>query len=951
MAEVTVSQLAEVVGAPVERLLRQMKEAGLSHSAAQQAVSDEDKQTLLTFLKRSHGESAEAPQQITLKRKTLSTLKTGSGAGKKTVNIEVRKKRTYVKRDPAEMAAEAAAEEARLRGDAEPAAVADEVAPAVEVAPVVAEPVVAETPVKEAPVEPKVEEAVAEVAVPEPAPEKKEAEPVKAEEPAAVEKPAVEKSVPAEPVAEVAKPANKTDEYREVVENVLDVDPEVLRQRAILRRKAEEERVKERRAAVVAEKKREEEQRKAARVKAAAAPSKAAPQSQDAAPASAPAATEKGDDKPAPRHHRRAAAAPAAAGDDDRPRRKGGKSRGNKRDDFDGSFAGGRRKKKTLKLPDDAQRHAFNAPTDKIVYAVNVGETTTAAELATQMKVKAAEVIKEMIKMGMMVTINQPIDQDTAQLVVEEMGHTVKLVSEDAVEEALEETLGARGAGTMVARAPVVTVMGHVDHGKTSLLDYIRKAKVASGEAGGITQHIGAYHVETGHGMITFLDTPGHAAFTQMRARGAKSTDIVILVVAADDGVMPQTEEAITHAKAAGVPLVVAVNKMDKEGADPERVKNELSQRNVISEEWGGDTQFVYVSAHSGEGIDKLLDAILLQAELLELKAAPDLPAQGLVIESRLDKGRGAVASLLIQSGTLKQGDIVLAGQCSGRVRAMTDENGKPVKEAGPSIPVEILGLDGTPDAGDSFVVVENDKRAREVADFRQVREREQRIKRQQAAKLDRMFESMESAERRILNIVLKTDVRGSLEALQASLLDIGNEEVNVNIVSAGVGGITETDVNLALTSGAVMFGFNVRADSSARKLAENEGVDLRYYSVIYDVIDDVTAALTGMLSPEMREEIVGVAEVRDVFRSPKFGDIAGCMVVEGTVYRSKRIRVLRADVVIYEGELESLRRFKDDAAEVKNGMECGIGVKNYKDVRPGDKIEVYEVKEIARSL
>jgi translation initiation factor IF-2 len=493
--------------------------------------------------------------------------------------------------------------------------------------------------------------------------------------------------------------------------------------------------------------------------------------------------------------------------------------------------------------------------------------------------------------------------------------------------------------------------MGHVDHGKTSLLDYIRKTKVASGEAGGITQHIGAYHVETGHGMITFLDTPGHAAFTAMRARGAKSTDIVILVVAADDGVMPQTEEAVAHAKAAGVPLVVAVNKMDKEGADPDRVKNELSAKDVISEEWGGDTQFVHVSAHTGEGIDKLLDAVLLQAELLELKAAADLPAQGLVIESRLDKGRGAVASLLIQSGTLRQGDIVLAGQCSGRVRAMLDENGKPVKEAGPSIPVEILGLDGTPDAGDSFVVVENDKRAREVADFRQVRDREQRIKRQQAAKLDRMFESMESAERRILNVVLKTDVRGSLEALQASLMDIGNDEVSVNIVSAGVGGITETDVNLALTSGAVMFGFNVRADASSRRLAENEGVDLRYYSVIYDVIDDVTAALTGMLSPEMREDIVGVAEVRDVFRSPKFGDIAGCMVIEGTVYRSKRIRVLRQDVVIYEGELESLRRFKDDANEVKNGLECGIGVKNYKDVRPGDKIEVYEVKEIARSL
>jgi translation initiation factor IF-2 len=556
------------------------------------------------------------------------------------------------------------------------------------------------------------------------------------------------------------------------------------------------------------------------------------------------------------------------------------------------------------------------------------------------------------MKMGMMVTINQPLDQETAQLVVEEMGHKAKIVSEDAVEEALEETLVAQtGEGTLKTRAPEVTVMGHVDHGKTSLLDYIRKAKVASGEAGGITQHIGAYHVETGHGMITFLDTPGHAAFTAMRARGAKSTDIVILVVAADDGVMPQTEEAIAHARAAEVPLVVAVNKMDKEGADPERVKTELSQKEVISEEWGGDTQFCYVSAHSGEGIDALLDAVLLQAELLELKAADDIPAQGMVIESRLDKGRGAVASVLVQQGQLKQGDIVLAGQCYGRVRAMLDENGKPVKQAGPSIPVEILGLDGTPEAGDGFVVVENDRRAREVADFRQVREREQRIKRQQAAKLDRMFESMEAGDRKTLNVVLKADVRGSLEAIQASLLDLGNDEVNVNIVTGGVGGITESDVNLAMTSESVMFGFNVRADGSARKLAESEGIDLRYYSVIYDLIDDVKSALSGMLSPEMREEIVGIAEVRDVFRSPKFGDIAGCMVVEGTVYRSKPIRVLRDDVVIYEGELESLRRFKDDANEVKNGLECGIGVKNYKDVRPGDKIEVFEVKEIARSL
>lgn len=919
MAEVTVSQLAEVVGAPVERLLRQMKEAGLSHSSADQAVSDEDKQTLLTFLKRSHGESAEAPKKITLKRKTLSTLKTGSGAGKKTVNIEVRKKRTYVKRDPAELQA-AAEEEARLKA-AEAEAEEQNAAPDAEGEEATAvEPISTPEPVE---AQPEVAEQVEEKA--------ETAEPV-AEEPAEVAPVEAEESAPA-PVEEEPAAAAPKDEYtevQEVQEDPANIDPEILRQRAILRRKEEEEKEKARRAAVLEEKRREEEERKARNKKS----------------------KESGDDSngPAPRHHRRAA--PTSQDDDDRPRRKGGKGRLKKGDDFEaGTSFGGRRKKKTLKLPEDAQRHGFQAPTEKIVYEVAIPETTNAGELASQMKVKAAEVIKEMFKMGMMVTINQAIDQDTAQLVVEEMGHKVKLVSEDAVEEALEEELVARGGGTMVGRAPVVTVMGHVDHGKTSLLDYIRKTKVASGEAGGITQHIGAYHVETGHGMITFLDTPGHAAFTAMRARGAKSTDIVILVVAADDGVMPQTEEAIAHARAAGVPIVVAVNKMDKEGADPERVKNELSTKEVISEEWGGDTQFVYVSAHTGQGIDELLDAVLLQSEVLELKAAADVPAQGLVIESRLDKGRGAVASVLVQNGTLRQGDIVLAGQCYGRVRAMLDEVGKPVKEAGPSIPVEILGLDGTPDAGDSFVVVENDKKAREVADFRQVRERDQRIKRQQAAKLDRMFESMESAERKTLNVVLKADVRGSLEAIQASLREAGNEEVNVNIVSGGVGGITETDVNLALTANAVMFGFNVRADGSARKLAETEGVDLRYYSVIYDLIDDVKSALSGMLSPERREEILGVAEVRDVFRSPKFGDIAGCMVVEGSVFRSKPIRVLRDDVVIYEGELESLRRFKDDASEVKNGLECGIGVKNYKDVRPGDKIEVYDVKEVARSL
>jgi translation initiation factor IF-2 len=930
MAEVTVSQLAEVVGAPVERLLRQMKEAGLSHSSADQAVSDVDKQTLLTFLKRSHGESAEGPRKITLKRKTLSTLKTGSGAGKKTVNIEVRKKRTYVKRDASDL--EAQAEEQVAAEDVAEKVVASEETPPQETAPGVEETTTvtaeSEPAEKEVAAEPEPQAAEPEAAPAEPEP--KAAEPVVEDT-----TPEVKAEVEAEPKpeAEVAeeKPAaaeepSAKQEQKAVEEDPANIDPEILRQRAILRRKDEEEKEKERRAAVLEEKRREEEQRKAKKK----------------------AKDEESTSGPAPRHHRRAA--PTEQDNDDRPRRKG-KGRLKKADDQSTGKFGGRRKKKTLKLPDDAQRHAFQAPTEKIVYEVSIPETTNAAELAQQMKVKAAEVIKEMFKMGMMVTINQAIDQETGQLVVEEMGHKVKLVSETAVEEALEEELVSRGGGTEMNRAPVVTVMGHVDHGKTSLLDHIRKTKVASGEAGGITQHIGAYHVETGHGMITFLDTPGHAAFTAMRARGAKSTDIVILVVAADDGVMPQTEEAITHARAAGVPLVVAVNKMDKEGADPERVKNELSTKDVISEEWGGDTQFVYVSAHSGQGIDELLDALLLQAELLELKAAADVSAQGLVIESRLDKGRGAVASVLVQNGTLRQGDTVLAGQCYGRVRAMLDENGKPVKEAGPSIPVEILGLDGTPEAGDSFVVVENDKKAREVADFRQVRERDLRIKRQQAAKLDRMFESMESAERKTLNVVVKADVRGSLEAIQSSLREIGNDEVNVNIVSGGVGGITETDVNLALTAGAVMFGFNVRADGSARKLAEAEGVDLRYYSVIYDVIDDVRAALSGMLSPEKREEILGVAEVRDVFRSPKFGDIAGCMVVEGTVHRSKPIRVLREDVVIYEGELESLRRFKDDANEVKNGLECGIGVKNYKDVRPGDKIEVFDVKEFARTL
>ncbi len=871
MAQVTVSQLAETVGASAERLLAQMKDAGLPHASAEEAVSEEDKQTLLAFLKKSHGEGTGAPKKITLKRKSVSTLRAG-GAGKRTVNVEVRKKRTYVKRD----------EEAETTDEAGVTELVEEVvaAPGEELP---------ETPI-------------------------------------------------AEPEVELA-----LDDADSAVD---EKDPEVLRQRAAARRKAEEQ---------------ARQLQLDATVKARAEEAERQVQEAAAQPAG----------KDVDRKPKRLHAAPAktdAAPKRDELRRKSGKgrierggvagARGKQRGHnlsitdlaaAEGGVArrrGGRRKK----VQGEPNQHGFEQPTERIVYDVNVPESIMVGDLAQQMAVKAGEVIKELMKLGVMATINQMLDQDTATLVVEELGHRVVLRSAEEVEERLEETL-TNQEGNPEPRAPVVTVMGHVDHGKTSLLDYIRESRVASGEAGGITQHIGAYHVKTARGMITFLDTPGHAAFTAMRARGAKSTDIVILVVAADDGVMPQTEEAVQHAKAAGVPIVVAVNKMDKEGADPERVKNELSAKEVIPEEWGGDTQFIPVSAHTGEGVKELLDALLLQSELLELTAPADVPASGIVIESRLDKGRGAVASLLIQQGTLRQGDIVLAGVQSGRVRAMLDENGQPIKEAGPSIPVEVLGLDGTPDAGDPVVVLESEKKAREVADFRQEKMRTSKLARQQAAKLDNMFETMTAGSVETLNLIIKADVRGSFEALQGALIDLGNDEVKVNIVSGGVGGISETDISLAMTSSAIIIGFNTRADVKARAAAENEGVEIRYYNVIYDLIDDVRAALSGMLSPEMREEIVGIAEVRDVFRSPKFGLIAGCMVIEGTVHRSKPIRVLRDNIVIYEGELESLRRFKDDASEVRNGTECGIGVKNYTDVKAGDLIEVFDVNEIARSL
>lgn len=887
MGQVTVQQLAEVVGATPERLLTQMKEAGLPHSEAEEAVSDEDKQTLLKYLKRSHGESEEAPKRITLKRKTLSTLRTSGSQGRKIVNVEVRKKRTYVKRDAEEL------------GDSEV-------------------PLEDETAAHD---------------------HETETDTAAANAVAAVEAKAAAAAEREQLAAAVSELEAGVDE------DPANLDPEVLRQRAAARRKLQEADDAAARQASLEARKNAEELIKA---EALAKKSQEKPKEGTKRPKrlhEAPSVTSGGEDDSRKPRNKLARNAPTGRG----KQRNHNLSLADLESESGVSRRrGGRKKIKTAHA--EHSKHGFEMPTEKKVHEVELLDMISVADLAQRMSVKSGQVVRELIKLGVMATVNQTIDRDTATLVVEEFGHTVKLVSADALEERLEETL-SRHEGTEQPRAPVVTVMGHVDHGKTSLLDYIRKSKVASGEAGGITQHIGAYHVETDRGMISFLDTPGHAAFTAMRARGAKSTDIVILVVAADDGVMPQTEEAVKHAKAAKVPIIVAVNKIDKEGVDPERIKSELAAKDVIPEEWGGDTQFINVSAHTGEGINELLDAILLQAEVLELTAARDVPAQGIVIESRLDRGRGPVASLLVQSGTLRKGDIVLAGLQFGRVRAMLDENGQAVDEVGPSIPVEILGLDAAPAAGDLFAVVQSEKHARDVADYRQEKTRDNKIQRQQAAKLDNMFESMTAGERKTLNVVIKADVRGSLEAIQSALLEIGNEEVQVNIVNGGVGGIAETDINLAVTSSAVVFGFNVRADNAARRLVESEGVDLRYYNVIYDLIDDVRLALTGMLAPELREDIVGIAEVRDVFRSPKFGQVAGCMVIEGTIYRAKPIRVLRDSVVIYQGELESLRRFKDDASEVRNGVECGIGVKNYTDVKVGDLIEVYEVKEIARSL
>ncbi len=848
MADVTISELADVVGVSVDKLLSQIKEAGLPHTKADEPISNDDKNTLLVFLRRSHGDREAvdaAPRKITLKRKTIATLKSASSHGRgKTVNVEVRKKRTYVKRSTI-VEDEPVLE---VKTELQEQIVEEQTAPETAVAATdTTAPAVADTPVEAA----------------------------KSDSAAAVETPATPAAVAAAELE--ASRADKPGAKRKPQSRKESDDP-AEEKKGHLKNKAK--------------------------------------------------ATTK-------RHAKNINV------NDDFVL---------EGDDFDG--LGGRRRggRKGGKSKLSSQ-HAFEKPTEFIAREIRIGEANTVSNLAQQMAVKSAEVVKVLFKMGVMATINHVLDQDTATLLIEEMGHTSKFVSEDAIEEQLAESLAAEVGKVEIARAPVVTVMGHVDHGKTSLLDYIRKSQVASHEAGGITQHIGAYHVNTDHGMISFLDTPGHAAFTAMRSRGAKATDVIVLVVAADDGVKPQTEEAVQHAKAAGVPLVVAINKIDKDGIDIDRIKNELSSMGVAPDDWGGDTQFIKVSAHTGEGIDQLLEAILLQAELLELKAYTDVPGQGVVIESRLDKGRGPVATVLVQNGTLNTGDIVLAGHEFGKVRALIDELGKNTKSAGPSIPVEILGLNGVPEAGDEFVVVADEKKAREVAQFRRTRHKDSIHAKQQSNLVETMFAGIGREHLKVFNVIVKTDVRGSLEAIIGSLLKLNTDEVEVHVVGSGVGGISETDAHLAATSKAMLIGFNVRADKSARDIVENEGLQLRYYNVIYDVVDDAKAIMSGMLAPEIREEIVGIAEVRDIFNSPKYGLIAGSMVIEGTVYRSKPIRVLRDNVVIYEGELESLRRFKDDANEVRNGMECGIGVRNYNDVRIGDKIEVYETTEVARSL
>ncbi len=877
MAEVTVKQLAEVVGTPVERLLEQLSEAGVEKSQAEDAVSDEEKMQLLEYLRRGHGRTVSTASggggeessgesaaegsdesRITLRRKRRSELKVGGGSGKRSVDVEVRGRRTYVKRS-------AAAQEEQQRK----------------------------------------EELEAER-------QRKERELRELEE-----------------KRRHAEEAKRQEEERQ------------RQQREEERRKAEEEAERVRQASEVPSE---------TATEAPAAPEAPAP---DAQPAP---------DKPKPRGKAREKETEGAATE---ARKRGGKGRGKRREaESEGDGTGelhvakdksGRRKKqqKTSRAApvQTGAKHGFEKPTQPVKREVSVPDTITVGELAQQMAVKATDLMKTLMQMGVMATINQTLDQETALLVVEEMGHTPVPQSDEDVEEQLAADVIPEQTAEPVARPPVITVMGHVDHGKTSLLDFIRRARVTAGEAGGITQHVAAYHVRSASGTMTFLDTPGHAAFTAMRARGANCTDIVVLVVAADDGVKPQTAEAIQHARAAEAPVVVALNKMDKDEADPDRVKSELAQYNLIPEDWGGDTIVTSVSAISGDGVDDLLESILLQSEVLEIKAPPEGPARGVVVEATLEKGRGPVATVLVQSGRLNKGDTILCGHEYGRIRAMFNEAGETIDSAGPSMPAVVLGLSGAPEAGDDMVVVADERKARELAEHRYERSREQRLAQRQAATAEDIFSQVREDETKVVNAVVKSDVQGSFEALRDSLEKLSGDEVKVRVIGGGVGGINESDVNLALASNAMLVGFNVRADSSARRLVDDHGVEVHYDNVIYDVLDRVKARISGLLEPEVKEEIIGLAEVRDVFKSPKFGQIAGCLVTDGVVRKSAPIRVLRDNVVIYEGELESLRRFKDDVSEVRMGTECGIGVRNYTDVKPGDQIEVFERTEVARTV
>ncbi|EKO3565821.1 translation initiation factor IF-2 [Vibrio metschnikovii] len=899
MTQLTVKALSEEIGTPVDRLLEQLADAGME-KAGSDHVSEEEKQKLLTHLRKEHGEGSE-PTRLTLQRKTRSTLSVNAGGGKsKNVQVEVRKKRTYVKRSVIEDDAKREAEEAAQREAEEKAKREAEAALKREAE---------EKAAREA--QEKAQREAEEKA-------KREAEEAQRDVPVEVNQAKRERSAQDKSKQDAARKEAEQLKRRQEEEAQRKIEEESQRQLEIARELAEKN--KDRWSA--------EEEKKGNMQEDTdyhLTTSTHAREAEDEA------------DRREEGARRAAKLKKTKLSSRDDKQERGSRTRGGK--------AG---RKGRINKPTSMQ-HGFDKSAVVAKSDVVIGETIVISELANKMSVKATEVIKVMMKMGAMATINQVIDQETAQLVAEEMGHKVILRKENELEEAILSDRDNKFE--LVSRAPVVTIMGHVDHGKTSTLDYIRRTHVADAEAGGITQHIGAYHVETPNGMITFLDTPGHAAFTSMRARGAQATDIVVLVVAADDGVMPQTVEAIQHAKAAGVPLIVAVNKIDKEAANPDNVKNELAQYDIMPEEWGGENMFVHISAKQGTNIDGLLEAILLQAEVLELKAVKEGMASGVVIESRLDKGRGPVATVLVQSGTLNKGDIVLCGQEYGRVRAMRDEVGNEIEHAGPSIPVEILGLSGVPSAGDEATVVRDERKAREVANYRQGKFRDVKLARQQKSKLENMFSNMAAGDVAELNVVLKADVQGSVEAIAESLKKLSTDEVKVNIVGSGVGGITETDAVLAAASNAIVVGFNVRADASARRTIEDENIDLRYYSIIYQLIDEVKQAMSGMLAPEFKQEIIGLAQVRDVFKSPKLGAIAGCMVTEGTIKRNSPIRVLRDNVVIYEGELESLRRFKDDVAEVKNGYECGIGVKNYNDVRVGDQIEVFEIVEIQRTI